>query len=174
MGLIVHTSFQTPEGFLVTSVYCRIVEVILRPYVREQLTMSIRMDFYADRTARLLGRMPIQIPTLGNGQTYVGTVGSMSYFYDVLKARLEAVGLVVENVLEDPPPPLPETAPPAPPEEPPAEESPTEAPAPAPAEEPPAEESPTEAPAPAEESPTESPTEAPAPAEEPPAETPTS
>jgi hypothetical protein len=162
MGLIVHTSFQTPEGFLVTSVYCRIVEVILRPYMREQLTMSIRMDFYADRTARLLGRMPIQIPTLGNGQTYVGTVGSMSYFYDVLKARLEEVGLVVENVLEDPPPPLPETAPPAPAEEPPAE-------APAPAEEPPAE---APAPAPVEESPTEAP--APAPVEESPTETPSS
>ncbi len=135
MGLRVYTSFQTPEGFSVSSVYCRIIEVIFRPYIVAQSTISIRMEFYIDRNARLAGRAPVQVPAIGNGQTYVGTIGNMTYLYDVLKTSLQASGFVVEDVIEEPPPPLPEPEPPAPePTEEPAPE-----PAPAPAEEPPAE-----------------------------------
>jgi len=86
------------------------------------------MEFHLDRTARLLGKSPIRIPNLGDGQTYVGVLGDMSYLYDVLKTSLEASGFVVENVIEEPPPPLPTEAPPPPPTpeiEPPAETPPS-------------------------------------------------
>ncbi len=123
MGLLIQTSFQTPEGFPVASVYCRIVEVIFRPYTGGQYTVSFQMEFYANRDARLVGRLPVQVPNLGSGQTYVGNIGDMTYLYGLLKTNLESAGFVVENVDPDP---VPEPAPePAPAEEPPVETPPS-------------------------------------------------
>jgi len=127
MGLLIHTSFQTPEGFPIASVYCRIIEIIFRPHSGGQHAICIRMEFYASRDARINGRTPVQVPGLGDGQTYVGNLGDMVYLYGLLKTNLEEAGFVVENIDPDYVAP-----PPAPAEEPPAE-------APAPAEEPPAE-----------------------------------
>jgi hypothetical protein len=121
MGLLIQTSFQTPEGFPVASVYCRIVEVIFRPYTGGQYTVSFQMEFYANRDARLVGRLPVRVPNLGSGQTYVGNIGDMPYLYGLLKTNLESAGFVVENVDPDP---VPEPAP-APAEEPPAETPPS-------------------------------------------------
>lgn len=115
MGLTIQTSFQTSEGFSVTSVYCRIIEVIFRPYTQNQSTITFKMEFHLDRNARLLGKAPVRIPNLGDAQTYVGVLGDMSYLYDVLKTSLEASGFVVENVIEESPPPLPTEIPPGPP-----------------------------------------------------------
>lgn len=127
MGLLIHTSFQTPEGFSITSAYCRIIEVIFRPYTGGQYTLSFRMEFHVDRSARLNGRNPIKIPNLGDGQTYVGTLGDMAYLYGVLKTNLEEAGFTVEDII-DPPPPEPvveEAPPPVPAEQPPAETPPS-------------------------------------------------
>jgi len=112
MGLLIHTSFQTPEGYTLTSVYCRIVEVLYRPHSGGQYTISYKMEFYVDRNARLNGKQPIRIPTLGDGQTYVGTFGDITYLYGLLKTNLESAGFTVESVDPDPEPaPAPEPAP---------------------------------------------------------------
>ena len=128
MGLLIHTSFQTQEGISITSVYCRIVEVIYRPHSGGQYTISYKMEFYVDRNARLNGKQPIRVPTLGDGQTYVGTFGDITYLYGLLKENLEGAGFTIENVDPDPAP-APEPAPAPAPE-------PAPAPAPEPAPEP--------------------------------------
>jgi cell division septation protein DedD len=137
MGLLIHTSFETPEGFSVTGVYCRIVEVTFRPQSAGQFAVSFRMDYHIDRPARLNGRLPIQVPALGSGQTYIGSFGDMTYLYGLLKTNLEEAGFTVENVDPDPEP--------TPTEPTPTEPAPTEpAPEPTPTEPAPAEPAPTE------------------------------
>ncbi len=70
------------------------------------------MEFYVDRNARLNGKQPIRVPTLGDGQTYVGTFGDITYLYGLLKENLESAGFTVDNVDPDPiPEPAPEPAP---------------------------------------------------------------
>ena len=86
------------------------------------------MEFYVDRNARLSGKQPIRVPTLGDGQTYVGTFGDITYLYGLLKENLECAGFTIENVDPDPAP-APEPAPAPAPE-------PAPAPAPEPAPEP--------------------------------------
>lgn len=104
MGLTVHTSFETPEGYSITSVYCRIVEVLYRPHSGGEYTISYKMEFYVDRNARINGKQPIRVPTIGDGQTYVGTFGDIAYLYGLLKTNLEGAGFTVDNVDPDPTP----------------------------------------------------------------------
>lgn len=126
MGLLIHTSFETPEGFPVTGVYCRIVEVTFRPQSGGQFAVSYRIECHVDRPARLKGRSPVQVPNLGTGQTYLGAFGDMTYLYGLLKTNLEEAGFTVENVDPDPQEPAPTE--PAPAEPTPAEPAPTEPP----------------------------------------------
>lgn len=160
MGLLIHTSFETPEGLAVTGVYCRIVEVTFRPTGGGLFAVAFRMEFFVDRPARLNGRHPIRVPTIGDGQTYVGEFGDITYLYGLLKTNLEEAGFSVEDVDPDPiPAPAPEPTPTEGPiEHPPAEPTPTE---PTPTEPTPTEPTPTQ-PTPTEPTPTEPPTEPPA------------
>ena len=103
MGILIHTSFETPEGFSVTGVYCRIVEVTFRPQGSGEFAVALRMEYYIDRPARLAGRLPVRVPTLGDGQTYIGSFGDMPYLYTLLKTNLESSGFTVENVDPDAP-----------------------------------------------------------------------
>lgn len=100
MGILIHTSFQTPEGFSITGVYCRIIEFAFRPHSNGQFAISYRLEYHIDRQARLSGKLPIRIPTLGDGQTFVGNFGDMPYVYGVLKTNLQDAGFTVEDVLE--------------------------------------------------------------------------
>ena len=148
MGLLIHTSFDTAQGFSVASVYCRIARFTHDPRGSGMYTITLKPETHLSRDARLAGKMPLPTPGLPELLSMDGVLGDMVYLYSLLKSDLESRGWTVEDVLESPPePPAPtETSPAEPVPEPPAptETSPTEPPAPEPAPEPVPEPTPTE------------------------------
>jgi cell division septation protein DedD len=155
MGLLVHTSFETPEGFAVSSVYCRIVAFTYNP---GQKSVSVQHECYVDREKRLQGYRRVQFSKASEVYSFTDVpFPTMASLYALLKITFVDLGFTVEDVdpdPEEPPAPAePATEPPAPTE--PA----TEPPAPT---EPTPSEPPTEPPAPAEPTPSEPPTEPPA------------
>lgn len=119
MGLLIHTSFETPEGFPVTSLYCRIVSFTYAPGSR---TLSVQHECYMNREKRLLGYRRLHFP--GASEIYSFSDASfptMATMYTLLKTTFTELGFAVEDVDPDPEPPQ-EPAPTEPaPTEPPAQ-----------------------------------------------------
>ena len=111
MGLLIQTSFETQQGFAVSSVYCRINGVSLDPVGGGQYTITMKPETYISRERRLDGKSPIPTPGLPDYLSLRGVFGDMAYLYGLLKAHLESQGLTVEDVLEPPPEPTPEVSP---------------------------------------------------------------
>ncbi len=129
MGLLIQTSFETQQGFAVSSVYCRINGVTFDPVGGGEYTITMKPQTYISRERRLDGKRPISTPGLPDYLSLTGTFGDMAYLYGLLKTHLEGQGLTVEDVLEPPTPEVsqqssestPPTLPtPPPPEEPPS------------------------------------------------------
>lgn len=111
MGLLIQTSFETPQGFAVSSVYCRINGVTFDPLGGGEYTITLQPQTYISRERRLEGKIPIATPGLPNYLSLRGTFGDMAFLYGLLKTHLEAQGLTVEDVLEPAPEPTPEASP---------------------------------------------------------------
>jgi len=100
MGLLIQTSFETQQGFAVSSVYCRINGVTFDPLGGGEYTITMKPQTYISRERRLDGKSPISTPGLPEHLSIRGTFGDMSYVYALLKTHLEDQGLTVEDVIE--------------------------------------------------------------------------
>lgn len=101
MGLLIHTSFETPEGFSVASVYCRIVSFT---YSTESRALAIQHACYIDREKRVQGYTRLQVPVPGLSESYSFqdvSFPTMTSMYTDLKSTLVSLGLTVEDVLEE-------------------------------------------------------------------------
>jgi len=108
MGLLIHTTFTTSEGFPVTNVYCRIGRIIYDPSGGTIYSITLQQQFYLNRQCRLEGKRVLSIPGLSELISFEGELHDMSYLYGLLKTELVSRGFTVEDVLE---PPAPEPAP---------------------------------------------------------------
>lgn len=105
MGLLVHTSFETPEGFALSSVYCRIVSFT---YDLATKFMTVHHECYLNREKRLEGRRRVYTP--GMSETYSTSSDSLptiESMYAFLKTTFIELGLTVDDVFEEgqgPPP----------------------------------------------------------------------
>jgi hypothetical protein len=100
MGLHVHTAFETPEGFSVTDVYCRIVEFTFRCKPDGGYFIFVHTRLYLSRDRRLGGKEPVRTPDLLDMWTFEGPFGDIAYLYGLLKAAIEERGISVDNVFE--------------------------------------------------------------------------
>lgn len=103
MGLQLQTSFDTPQGFSVTSVYCRIARVLFDAIGSGEYTITLSPETYLSREHRLNGKFPLGTPGVPTVISVRGVLGDMTYLYGLLKSSLESRGLVVEDVLEPTP-----------------------------------------------------------------------
>ena len=133
MGLLIHTSFETQQGFSVSSVYLRITRFTLDPLGGGQYIITVKTETHLDRDRRLQGKLPLVTPGIPELISLQGELRDMAYLYALLKTNLESSGFTVENVDPDPEPTPSEPAPsePAPSEPTPSEPTPSE-PTPAP------------------------------------------
>lgn len=97
MGLLVQSTFQTPEGIPLTSFYSRITFIMYQ--VPNGIT--IRHSTYVSRDRRLDNCNPVRVPNLDEIIQIPGGLGDMSYFYQKFKEYLQSKGYTVEDVLED-------------------------------------------------------------------------
>ena len=111
MGLLIQTSFETPQGFSVASVYCRLVSITFDCIGTNSFRITLRSETYLDRDRRLEGKRPIQTPGIPDALTVDGPFGDMASLYGLLKTQLEAQGFTVEDVFEPAPEPTPEASP---------------------------------------------------------------
>jgi hypothetical protein len=104
MGLLVYTSFETPEGVSIQNVYVRIVSYT----VDVGTVTTIKSEAYVNREKRLEGRRPLRVPNLSEqiSVPYSG-VPDFTSLYTTLKSSFEVAGFTVEDVLEDPLPTQP-------------------------------------------------------------------
>lgn len=101
MGLLIQTAFTTPQGFPVTSAYCKLSSFTYN-ITSSGFTLLLKIATYLTREAGQTGYHPITIPNLAELLVIPGAeIGSFEYVYTLLKLKLEAIGYVVENVLED-------------------------------------------------------------------------
>lgn len=105
MGLLVYTTFETPEGITIQNVYVRITSYT----VDIGTHTTIKNEAYLNREKRLEGRRGLYVPNLSN-QISILYSGIPSYasLYEVLKTSFQEAGFTVEDVFESPP--VPETS----------------------------------------------------------------
>lgn len=116
MGLLVQVTFQTPEGFLVTQVYVKIVHMSFD--LTSNMTIA-RFNCYISREKRLEGRKPVVVPGLFDVMTFTAkSFPHIEMIYYHLKKSIIQNKLSVEDVLEEGQVPStysePEPEPPAP------------------------------------------------------------
>lgn len=113
MGLLVHTSFETPEGFAVSSVYCRIVSFT---YSLATKYMTVQHECYISREKRIGGSRKLYTPGMSESySTSSDSIPTMTSLYAFLKTTFQELGLTVEDVDPDPQPPAPTEPAPEPP-----------------------------------------------------------
>lgn len=99
MGLLAITNFTTPEGFLISQVYVRIV---FTSYNLISGIAVIQFACYLTRDARLEGRQPIAIPYMTDIHAFTHpALPTLEVLYFHLKRQLRSVGLTVDDVLEE-------------------------------------------------------------------------
>jgi hypothetical protein len=98
MGVKVLTNFTTPEGFLVSEIYIRIVHV---SFDMVSNIATLRQEFSTSRTSRLqsqvLSRVPFTTDVVSFAAPNFPTI-DMIHFH--LKRQLTKLGIQVEDVLE--------------------------------------------------------------------------
>jgi hypothetical protein len=101
MGLLIQTASTTPEGFPVTSVYCKLTSFTYE-ITSTGYTLLLKIATYLTREAGHAGYRPVTIPNFCDLLAIPGAeLSSFEYIYTLLKLKLEASGYTVENVLED-------------------------------------------------------------------------
>jgi hypothetical protein len=63
MGLLVHTSFETPNGILITNVYVRISSIAVQ-FGGETAQVTIKCESYVSREKRVQRREPLFVPKI--------------------------------------------------------------------------------------------------------------
>ena len=104
MGLLIQTSFDTAQGFAVTSVYCRINRITFDPQTGGQYIITVKPETHISRDRRLEGKLPVTTPGIPELVSLQGEMGNMSYIYGLLKSELVSRGFTVEDVNPDPTP----------------------------------------------------------------------
>jgi len=104
MGLLIQTSFDTPQGFPVTSVYGRITRFTYDPIGAGQYVITVKVETHVSRDRRLEGKLPVPTPGIPELISLQGELQSMAYLYSLLKADLVSKGFTVEDVDPDPTP----------------------------------------------------------------------
>jgi hypothetical protein len=116
MGLTVHTSFVTYQGFSVSSVYVRLLHVIV-PLPRLTVptpTSSVYLEAYLTRDAYLASAAPLYVPGLPTSLTIRASPSDAvqhAVLYTHIKAALTEAGFSHEDVIEPAPEPTPEASP---------------------------------------------------------------
>jgi len=97
MGLLVYTTFDTPEGVTIQNVYVRITSytVDVGSYT------TIKNEAYLNREKRLEGRRSLSVPKLTDliSVPYSG-IPNFESLYAILKSSFEGAGFTVEDVFE--------------------------------------------------------------------------
>lgn len=112
MGLLIHASFDTPEGIPVSSVYSKLTGLVVDFLSSAEVRVLIKHETFISREKRLLGARSLKVPSVP--EYIVVTVspsdawGTHAYLYATLKSHLEGLGMTVEDVLEPAPEPAPE------------------------------------------------------------------
>jgi hypothetical protein len=107
MGLLIQTSFETPEGIPIANVYSKLTEVICTLLSRTEARLLIKHETFISREKRLGGARSLKTP--GVPDYIVVSVspssawGTMEFLYAKLKAELESQSFTVEDVLEPEP-----------------------------------------------------------------------
>ena len=103
MGLLVTTDFETAQGFHVTSVYLRIVKLVvdnIRPGV---VSLTVQISSHISREKRLSNVSPINVPGMLGGiilQTPLASAVDFQMLYGRIKTELAKQGFASEDVLE--------------------------------------------------------------------------
>lgn len=106
MGLLVQTSFDTPEGIPVSSVYFKLTGLMVDFLSSTKVQVLVKYEAFISREKRIVGARSLKVPSLP--EYIVITVspsdawGTHAYLYAALKTHLEEAGLTVEDVLEPP------------------------------------------------------------------------
>jgi hypothetical protein len=119
MGLLIQTSFETPEGITVTNVYSRLTGLTCDFLSQTEMRVLVKHETYITREKRLAGAATLRVPNLPEYFIFLvspseSTWGSMENLYTRVKADIELRGFTVENVNPDPDPepaPAEETTP---------------------------------------------------------------
>ena len=101
MGLQVATSFDTPHGFSVTSVYIAISQVILSSLTSTPTAMVLFTPIVS-REKR--GATPLSVPAMPTSVTFQAPLADCVRFevlYAYIRRDLESRGFVCTDVLED-------------------------------------------------------------------------
>jgi hypothetical protein len=101
MGLQVATSFETPQGFTVTSVYIRIVQVLLSTL---GATTSVHIFFEPVLSREKRGAAALSVPGLQTSATFQAPLADCIRFevlYAYIRRELESRGFACTPVLED-------------------------------------------------------------------------
>lgn len=102
MGLLIHVSFQTPEGFQVSTVYCRIVSFT---YNLASKDLTLQHECYLDREKRLQGARRLYTPGFSESYSFRDSeLPTLSSLYARLKTTLTELGFTVDDVDPDPAP----------------------------------------------------------------------
>lgn len=121
MGLLIQTTFETPEGIPVSNVYSKLTGIVCDFLSQSEVRLLIKHETFINREKRIQGARSLKAP--GVPEYIVINVspseswGTHSYLYGALKAHMEETGLVVEDVIEPAPAPAPEPVVETPPEE---------------------------------------------------------
>lgn len=107
MGLLIQTSFETPEGIPIANVYSKLTEVMCTFLSRTEARLLIKHETFVSREKRLGGARNLKAP---NVPDYIVVIvspstdawGTMEFLYAKLKAELESQSFTVEDVLEPP------------------------------------------------------------------------
>lgn len=104
MGLQVATSFDTPQGFSVSSVYIRIASVLLTNLGTATPTALVFFQGYVSRDKSKTFASPVMVPAMPTSVSFEASLADCIRYevlYAYVKRELTSRGFACETVLED-------------------------------------------------------------------------
>lgn len=103
MGLQVTTNFDTPQGFTVSSVYLRVVSVMLSKLGTPTPTALVFFEAFVSRDKAVTSASPIMVPAMPTTVSFQASIADCirhEVMYAYVKRELSSRGFVCETALE--------------------------------------------------------------------------
>jgi hypothetical protein len=104
MGLRVTTNFETSQGFSVSSVYIRILSVVLSKLGSANPTALVLFEAFVSRDKAVTSANPVSVPAMPTSVSFQASLADCIRYevlYAYVKRELTSRGFVCETVLEE-------------------------------------------------------------------------
>lgn len=104
MGLQVATNFETPQGFAISSVYIRIMSVLISKLGSASPDALVFFEAFVSRDKAVSSASPVSVPAMPTSVSFQASLADCIRYevlYAYVERELTSRGFVCQTVLED-------------------------------------------------------------------------